>query len=336
MARPMTQTDAAAQVVGISQGAINQDAAINQGATTGMHSKGEDEQIKHLQGLPNEVIGNIAAHLGADLHALRLACKDLLYGSQDEWNFRHMRFFSIALVPGRIQQAKSVFVPAECLSAVKSLCFSVPRYEQLVTSYSNEDRAIDTFGLLEEFLHGCTTVQSVSVHNCLRRQFEGPLPPCPSLPLLRALRDNRPRALKTFVLHTGFYPVSLVFELLESMEVNLRFLTIQAINFTDGPADTLLAFIRDRLNLRELHINSWAHIVDFKSKEAFLGGFAPGRREHKWLRDELSRKREHYTMGHAWLEAMGLRAIKLAINRIFQIDGNDLYDASMTQEALGF
>ncbi|KAM3420958.1 hypothetical protein BST61_g4190 [Cercospora zeina] len=298
-------------------------------------SSSRSTESSPLQKLPAEIIGMIATHSETDLHALRLTCKDLLHGSQDEWNARHMKYFRVALATRLIQHGNSLFAPAGRLGKVKKLLFDTPRERQIATSLSNEDQAMETFDLLSEFLRSCTTIQSVQVNYFVRHEFNGPLAHCPSVHLLRALRDIRPPTLKTFVLHTGTYPVSLVSSLLESMEISLRFLTIQSVNFSDEAADTLLALTRDRLHLHELHVGSWEHMVESKRKIAFTGQFAPRRRENKWMLDKLTNELEHYTMGLTWLAARGRHATKLAVNRFFQNDGSHLYDPGMTQESFG-
>ncbi|MGG6495310.1 UNVERIFIED_CONTAM: hypothetical protein NY603_20530, partial [Bacteroidetes bacterium 56_B9] len=64
--------------------------------------------------------------------------------------------------------------------------------------------------------------------------------------------------------------------------------------------------------------------------------FDMGGRESKWLRNRATGNFERYTIGNCWFQAQGKGAIKLALNRILELEGSDLYDPSLTKGSLGF
>ncbi|PPJ58442.1 hypothetical protein CBER1_08348 [Cercospora berteroae] len=316
---------------------VADDQVVTVGQVTAVKGTTEDENkhANYLETLPGELIGIVASHTdildhapgpteasihkkkSTALHALRLTCKALLRGSEDEWNRRHTQNMVVRLAPGAIHAIMSFYWSPKCFARVAKVDFFPPKTTELQTDFMIGAHATDFGHLLEGFLRKLSCLQSVEVHD-LWPPFgikQGTSPSLEVSLLLRTLERVEPPKLKRIVLGSLILSTSSIKLFLRAMGQNLRCLSIQEVDICSGTVDSMLACIRDNLHLNELHLGALRH-TEGNGHVWFLDAeHIASAREHKWFRGTLSRKLERYSIAWRRLEAIGEGAVKLAINR---------------------
>ncbi|WPB02470.1 uncharacterized protein RHO25_007106 [Cercospora beticola] len=334
----------------------DQVVTVGQVAAVKDTTEDENKQANYLETLPGELIGIVASHTdildnaacpieasihkkkSTALHALRLTCKALFRGSEDEWNRRHTQNMVVRLAPGAMHAIMSFSWSPKCFARVAKVDFFPPKTAKLQTDFMVGAHATDFGLLLEGFLRKLSCLQSVEVHD-MWPPFgikQGTSPSLEVSLLLRTLETIEPPKLKRIVLGSLVHSTSSIKLFLRAMGQNLRCLSIQEVDICSGTVNPMLACIRDDLQLNELYLGALRHTEANRHVWFLDAGHIASAREHKWFRGTLSRKLERYSIAWRRLEAIGEGAVKLALNRVLQRSESNLYDASMTKESLGF
>ncbi|PIA93912.1 hypothetical protein CB0940_05158 [Cercospora beticola] len=314
------------------------------------------QQTIFLDALPCEVIGMIASQMSyakepswryevekkgdkeenAGLSAFRLTCKTLNDSSQYEWARRHTTSIVVRLSTADIQLTTSVLANSGRFAKVKSVNFVGPKTEDLPDGGSFTVKHTTELRLsLEGFVRKLSNIEAVEV-NALQNVYSASAPSPRGSSLLGTLEDVNPSKLQRLQLSDGVYSAATVHSLLGELKANLRFFKVDRFEICDGNAHSTLAFVRDELLLDELQMTAVRSVVDSEKYTLLHDQFDMGGRESKWLRNRATGNFERYTIGNCWFQAQGKGAIKLALNRILELEGSDLYDPSLTKGSLGF
>ncbi|PPJ58443.1 hypothetical protein CBER1_08349 [Cercospora berteroae] len=314
------------------------------------------EQTIFLDALPSEVIGMIASQMSyakepkwryevekkedkeenAGLSAFRLTCKMLNNSSQHEWARRHTTHIVVRLSTADIQLTTSVLANSGRFAKVKSVNFVGPKTEDLPDGGSfSAEQTTELRLSLEGFVRKLSKVEAVEV-NGLQNIYSASAPSPGLSSLLGALEDVNPSKLQRLRLGDGVYSAATIHSLLRALRANLRFFKVDRFDICDDNVHSTLAFVRDDLLLDELQMTAVRSVVDSEKHSLLHDQFDMGGRKSKWLRNKATGNFERYTLGNCWFQAQGKGAIKLALNRILELEDSDLYDPSLTKGSLGF
>ncbi|WPB02467.1 uncharacterized protein RHO25_007103 [Cercospora beticola] len=283
----------------------------------------QNKNKNYFQRLPIELVASIARHVDdhpdsreckqkcASLHALRLTCKHLYDSSQDQWARRHLSSLKVPITREAIEHISSVLAPAGLLGRVKQLTLlGLPPMRR---------------------------VESINIQDAGARRHDIS-PSCEAALTPRVLAEtNLPRVNEIEII-TGDFSSDLIASVLSTHKSSLRSLEIDTITINDKDVDKVLALIRDELQLVRVWLMHLSIGTPSRPVEAFAGSRPPWAalpREDGCFRGKEVRKIESYSVKDYSVTASGRDAIKLAINKVFERRGSNVFDVSMTRESLG-
>ncbi|GIZ44578.1 hypothetical protein CKM354_000777300 [Cercospora kikuchii] len=307
----------------------------------------QNMEANYLQRLPGELVANIARHVddrpdlckqkSAALHAMRLTCKHLYNGSQDQWVLRHVRSLKVHLTREAIEHTSSVLAPAGLIGRARHLTLLGPPTTRRDLHTLAADHVDSLYALLRTFVQQLSGIESFGVQDIQGRDLDI-LSSCEAALALRVMAEADLPKINEIIIITGKFSSDLVASVLSTYKSTLRSLEIDTITINDKDIDKLLVLIRDELQLVRVWLMRLSIGTPHRPMDAFAGSRPPWAalpREDGCFRGKENRKIESYSVKDYSVTAGGRDAIKFAINKVFERRGSNVFDASMTRESLG-
>ncbi|PPJ58465.1 hypothetical protein CBER1_08350 [Cercospora berteroae] len=309
----------------------------------------QNKNKNYFQRLPIELVASIARHTGdvpglgkciqksAALHAMRLTCKHLHDGSRDHWVLRHVRSAKVHLTREAIEQVSSVLEPAGLIARVRQLTLLGPPTTRRDLHILAADQVGSLYALLRTFVRQLSDVESFRIQDIQGRDLDI-LSSCEATLALRVLTETNLPKVNEIKIMTGNFSSDVIASVLSTYKSTLRSLEIDTITVNDKDVDKLLALIRDELQLVRVWLTRVSIGTPHRPVDAFAGSrpsWAPLPREDVCFRGKENRKLETYSVKDYSVAAHGRDAARLAINKVFERRGSNVFDASITRESLG-
>ncbi|KXT17636.1 hypothetical protein AC579_10151 [Pseudocercospora musae] len=271
-----------------------------------------------FQRLPGELIAKIALHTSdEDLRQFRLTSRSVQSHTAEEFAVRHLTNMRFQLNDEDLRATLDILRYEDLAKYIKTV-----RIESFTASIALNPTEED---LLNQILIRMTTTTHLQItdeNRYFTRQYPRPAPatsqllralcnnPLPNLTSLAIKRANvtGPDLERLFTIYSG-----------SLTDMKLEEIYCQRIDWAN-----ILAFARDKLQLetamlRCLYANSEKKILDLNND-----------RIQKYLRNPATKQIEQYFMSCDKVEMSGRLASQLALNKILELEGSELHDASMS------